>query len=270
MTGTEAARAARPFATNSVIRSLSWVPRSAASDLNCRNISSGRSIIAPMAMLLRDRIVASTHALGPRPAHAGRNLHALGPRPAPAGRNLHGLPRAAAAEDGRAPRRVEARFLTVSTPVPVPNARLRGPKMPCWCFGVPSDGWDAAIRGKMSAWTGKKCPAQPACRPFQPEKDIFPPRNTFLAEKRRIPERDCTLSRPKRHGAASKTRFFDRRSVFPDGKPTSDAQDRVLGRGDGFFSRTKRCFPWKPRSPGSFLPSSNRAPSPPSLHPVSF
>ena len=242
MTETEAARAARPFSTNSVIHSLSEVPRSAASDLTCRSISSGRSYVARMAMLFHEHIVASTHALGPRPspgapfipwdrarprahpscpplprngrgrprsqaplmpwdrarprAHpscppsprSGRGRprsqaphalgprpspgapfmpsfapqrprtaalpgtpHALGPRPSPGAPLMpsfapqrprtaalpgtpHALPRPAAAEDGRAPRRVEARFLTVSTPVPVPNARLRGPKMTCWRF----------------------------------------------------------------------------------------------------------------------------------------
>ena len=68
MTETEAARAARPFSTNSVIHSLSEVPRSAASDLTCRSISSGRSYVARMAMLFHEHIVASTHALGPRPS----------------------------------------------------------------------------------------------------------------------------------------------------------------------------------------------------------
>jgi len=63
---------------------------------------------------------------------------------------------------------------------------------------VPSDGWDAVIRGKTVCWNGKKVPRPARLSSIPTRKRHFLAKNAFPPEKRRIPERNRTLSPPEK------------------------------------------------------------------------
>ena len=229
-TGTAAAPAARPCSTNSAIKSLSWVPRSAASDLSCRNVSSGRSIVVLMVMFLQDRIAASMQALGPRPSPGATFIPWDRARPRahpscpPSPRSGRGRPRS---QTRRSP--LPDRF----------NPRSRAQ-----C--TPSRSQDDVL-ALLSAIRRLGC-SHPRQNCLLGREKSAPPSplvvhsnsKTAFSRQKRIPSREKPHSGaqphafPARKGMVQlgKHVFVGRRSVFPDGKPTSDVQDHVFGRGE--------------------------------------
>ncbi len=230
MTETEAARAARPFSTNSVIHSLSEVPRSAASDLTCRSISSGRSYVARMAMLFHEHIVASTHALGPRPSPGAPFIPWDRARPR-AHPSCPPLPRSG---------RGRPRSQTRRSPLP----DRFNPRSRAQC--TPSRSQDDVL-ALLSAIRRLGC-SHPRQNCLLEREKSAPPSplvvhsnsKTAFSRQKRIPSREKTHSGaqphafPARKGMVQlgKHVFVGRRSVFPDGKPTSEVQDHVFGLGE--------------------------------------